>query len=35
MIIGRVPDDWMTDLTREFAKQLLLYNLDQLLKISL
>lgn len=34
-IVARVPADWMTDLAREFAIQLVCYNYDELRKIRL
>jgi hypothetical protein len=34
MIVGRVPEDWMSELARDFALELMCYTLDQLNRIT-
>lgn len=34
MIVGRVPEDWMSELARDFAVELMCYTLDQLKKVT-
>ena len=34
MIVTRVPEDWMSELARDFAVELMCYTLDQLNRIA-